>query len=128
MVHRLPPYNQLAAEEAFSWRESTGVQIGLYHCIHVHTSTYQYVLVCTSIYPYIQLPVLIPSFQYVLVCTSIYQYIQLEVHISIYRCVLVCAGIYWYILLYLTCCSSAEGLLCVQDIIAVIPPYPYSIT
>ena len=60
--------------------------------VSVHTSTYQYELVCTSIYQCIQLPVLLTSYQYVLAFTSIYQYIQ--VHTSIYLYVLACAGIY----------------------------------
>ena len=38
---------------------------------------------------------------------------------------LVYTGTYYYNLHF---CSSAEGLLCVQDTIVVIPPYPYSIT
>ncbi len=77
-------------EAALSWREPTGIRISIYHCIHVHTCTYQYELVCTSIYQYIQLPVLltVTSYQYVLAFTSIYQYIQ--VHTSTYKYILVC--------------------------------------
>ncbi len=45
--------------------------------------------------------------------------------------VLVCTGMCWYILVHTTIIYIlflCEGLLCVQDTIVVIPPYPYSIT
>jgi hypothetical protein len=69
-----------AAKAALSWCEPTGIQISLYHYIHVHTCTYQYVPVCTSIYQYIPLPVPTSTYQYILVCTgtSIYQYIPVH--------------------------------------------------
>ena len=101
-----------AAEAALSWREPTGIRISKYRCIHEHTCTvtYQYILVCTSIYQYIPLPVLITSFQYVLVCTSICQYIHAWT--GMYWYVLVCAGIYWYILLSFTSCSLRGAAVC----------------
>jgi hypothetical protein len=83
-------------------RSGTGAVDPTYphHYMHVHTCTYQNVLVCTSIYQYIPLPVHTSTYHYILVCTSIYQYIP--VHTSIYWYVLVCAGIYWYLLLIFT--------------------------
>ncbi len=96
-----------AAKAALSWCEPTGIQISIFHYIHVHTCTYQYVLVCTSIYQNRPLPVHTSTYHYILVCTSIYQYIP--VHTSIYWYVLVCAGIFWYLLLIFTLLFQCWG-------------------
>ena len=66
----------------------------------VHTCTFLYVLVCTSLYLYIILPVCTCTYQYGLECTGMYQYIL--VYHGMYWYIPVHTSTYWYIPLIFT--------------------------
>ncbi len=80
----------------------TGIQISIYHCIHVHTCTYQYVLVCTSMYQYIPVHTTTSTYHFIPVCTGMYQYIPVHWHTSTYQYILVCTSMCWHILVHTT--------------------------